>query len=112
MNTPGPRKARLLAAGYVGLVTVAALAHEIAGQPEGGRIPLTLATVPGGIVLLVLMYLSAPLTGAEPSTEEGGFGLLAPLFHGAGALVNVLMVWGVIAFARHFRAEWSRSRSR
>ncbi|MFJ8559717.1 hypothetical protein ACIRD0_20090 [Streptomyces microflavus] len=111
MSTPGPRRARLLAAGYIGLVTAAALAQEIAGQPEGSRIPLTLATFPGGIALLVLLYLSAPLTGDGPGTEEAGFSLLAPLFHGAGALLNVLIVWGVIAFARHFRAECRRSRS-
>ncbi|MEU3835489.1 hypothetical protein [Streptomyces microflavus] len=109
---PRPRRARLLAAGYIGLVTATALAHEIAGQPEGGRIPLTLATFPGGIALLVLIHLPAPLTRGGPGTEETGFSLLAPLSHGAGALLNVLIVWGVIAFARHFRAESRRSRSR
>ncbi|CAM5727556.1 Integral membrane protein OS=Streptomyces microflavus OX=1919 GN=Smic_49430 PE=4 SV=1 [Streptomyces microflavus] len=70
MSTPGPRRARLLAAGYIGLVTAAALAQEIAGQPEGGRIPLTLATFPGGTLLVVLYNLSPPLPAGGRAAEE------------------------------------------
>ncbi|OKJ20950.1 hypothetical protein AMK21_13570 [Streptomyces sp. CB00316] len=111
MSTLGPRsRTRLVAVGYVGLVTLAALAYEIAGQPEAGQAAMTLAAWPGDIVLLVMIYPLALLPGDDPLLGETGFSLLAPLLHGAGALVNVLIVWGVIAFARHFKAEYSRSR--
>ncbi|MFI7238032.1 hypothetical protein [Streptomyces cyaneofuscatus] len=111
MSTLGPRsRTRLAATGYVGLVTLAALAHEIAGQPEAGRAAMTLAAWPGEIVLLVMIYPLVMLIGDDAPLGESVFNLLGPLLHGAGALVNVLIVWGVIAFARHFKAEYSRSR--
>ncbi|MEV0300004.1 hypothetical protein [Streptomyces prasinus] len=112
MTDPGPwSRARIFAAGYVGLVAVAALAYEIAGHPEGGRIPMTLAAFPGSTVLLVaLLYPLAVLTGEEPSTEEPGFSLVNPLFEAGGALLNVLIVWGVIAFVRYFKSQSSRGR--
>ncbi|WP_411081870.1 hypothetical protein [Streptomyces sp. cmx-18-6] len=112
MSTPSPRgTARLLAAGYLGLVTLAALVHEIAGRPETGQTVMTLAAYPGGVILLVtVLYPLALLTGDDAVTEEAGFSLLNPLLDGAGALVNVLILWGVIAFARHFKAECVRSR--
>lgn len=50
------------------------------------------------------------MIGDDALLGETVFNLLGPLLHGAGALVNVLIVWGVIAFARHFKAEYSRSR--
>ncbi|MEU8561472.1 hypothetical protein AB0C45_08270 [Streptomyces cyaneofuscatus] len=111
MSIHGPRsRTRLAAAGYVGLVTLAALAYEIAGQPEAGEAAMTLAAWPGVIILLVMLYPLAVLLGDDPLLGETAFNLLAPLLHGAGALLNVLIVWGVIAFARHFKAEYSRSR--
>ncbi|MFZ4263990.1 hypothetical protein [Streptomyces arboris] len=113
MSTLGPHsRARLAAAGYVGLVTLAALAYEIAGQPEAGEAAMTLAAWPGEIVLLVMLYPLALAIGDDALLGETVFSLLGPLLHGAGALVNVLIVWGVIAFARHFKAEYSRSRNR
>ncbi|MEW2066952.1 hypothetical protein [Streptomyces sp. NPDC007346] len=114
MSTPGPRsKSRLVAAGYVALVTLAALAHEIAGRPESGEAAMLLAAWPGDTLLLVLvLYPLALLAGAAPATEEAGPSLLGPLLHGAGALVNVLIAWGVITFVRHFKAECVRSRGR
>ncbi|MEW5536049.1 hypothetical protein AB1339_00055 [Streptomyces cyaneofuscatus] len=111
MSTLGPSsRTRLVAAGYVGLVTLAALAYEIAGQPEAGETAMTLAAWPGAIVLLVMIYPLAVLLGDDPLLGETVFNPLAPLLRGAGALLNVLIVWGVIAFARHVKAEYSRSR--
>ncbi|MFD3971265.1 hypothetical protein [Streptomyces cyaneofuscatus] len=111
MNLLGLRTGpRLIAVGYIGLVTAAALAYEIAGRPESVETAMILADWPGGIILLLfVLYPLALLTGDTGGTEESGFSLLNPLFHGAGALVNVLMVWTVVTFARHFAAEWSRS---
>ncbi|MEU2975889.1 hypothetical protein ABZ678_02440 [Streptomyces hirsutus] len=111
MADPEPRsRARFFAAGYIGLVMAAALVYEIAGQPEGGRISMTLATFPGATVLLVaFLYPLALLTGDEPSAEEPGFSLVNPLFEGGGALLNVLIVWGVIAFVRYFKSQSSQS---
>ncbi|MFF2720669.1 hypothetical protein [Streptomyces sp. NPDC058011] len=113
MNALGLRTGpRLIAAGYIGLVTAAALAYEIAGRPESAEPAMTLAAWPGSILLLLfVLYPLALLLGDDPATEEAGFSLLNPLLQGAGALVNVLALWAVIAFARHFAAEWSRSRS-
>ncbi|MEV7846882.1 hypothetical protein AB0O50_23140 [Streptomyces cyaneofuscatus] len=111
MSTLGPSsRTRLVAAGYVGPVTLAGLAYEIAGQPEAGEAAMTLAAWPGAIVLLVMIYPLAVLLGDDPLLGETVFNPLAPLLHGAGALLNVLIVWGVIAFARHVKAEYSRSR--
>ncbi|MFD3787861.1 hypothetical protein [Streptomyces cyaneofuscatus] len=111
MSTLGPySRTRLVAVGYVGLVTLAALAYEIAGQPAAGQAAMALAAWPGEIVLLVMLYPLVPLIGDDALLGGTVFNLLAPLLHGAGALVNVLIVWGVIAFARHFEAEYSRSR--
>ncbi|MFJ7325705.1 hypothetical protein ACIQVN_05540 [Streptomyces cyaneofuscatus] len=111
MSTLGPSsRTRLVAVGYVGLVTLAALTYELAGQPEAGEAAMTLAAWPGVIILLVMLYPLAVLLGDDPLLGETAFNLLAPLLHGAGALVNVLIVWGVVAFARHFKAEYSRGR--
>ncbi|MEV7254062.1 hypothetical protein ACPXCO_11485 [Streptomyces cyaneofuscatus] len=85
MSTLGPSsRTRLVAAGYVGLVTLAALAYEIAGQPEAGETAMTLAAWPGAIVLLVMIYPLAALLGDDPLLGETVFNPLAPLLHGAG----------------------------
>lgn len=114
MNTIGLRsRPRLVATGYIGLVTLAALVHEIAGRPESGEGVMVLAAWPGSIMLLLfVLYPLDLLTGGTPATEEAGFSLLNPLFQGAGALVNVLIVWRIVSFARHFLAEARRSRIR
>ncbi|MEU0162403.1 hypothetical protein ABZ154_27230 [Streptomyces sp. NPDC006261] len=114
MSTPGPRsRTRLASVGYVGLVTLAALVYEIAGQPEAGQAAMTLAAWPGDIVLLVtLAYPLALLIGDDSLRGDTAFNLLDPLLHGAGALVNVLIAWGVIALVRHFRNEARSSGSR
>lgn len=57
MSTLGPySRTRLVAIGYVGLVTLAALTYEIAGQPEAGQAAMALAAWPGEIFLLVMLY--------------------------------------------------------
>ncbi|MFH9135520.1 hypothetical protein [Streptomyces sp. NPDC017524] len=112
-STPGPRrKARRFAVGYIGLVLAVALANEIAGRPSALDATTALMSFPGAILLLVVVvYPLVLLLGDGSGTEEAGFSFLTPLFQGAGALVNVLIVWGVIALVRHFRNETHRSRS-
>ncbi|MER5554840.1 hypothetical protein ABT001_24740 [Streptomyces sp. NPDC002793] len=105
--------ARLIAVGYLGLNLAVALANEIAGHPSVLDPAMALISFPGAILILVaLFYPLALLLGDTSGTEETGFSILTPLFHGAGALVNVLIVWGVIVFVRHFRNEADGSRGR
>ncbi|MFJ9106819.1 hypothetical protein [Streptomyces sp. NPDC102283] len=113
-STPATRRtARRFAAGYVGLALAVALADEIAGHPSALDATTTLMSFPGTILVLVaVVYPLVLLLGDSSGTEETGFSLLAPLFQGAGALVNVLILWGAIAFVRHFRNEARRSRRR
>lgn len=106
-------KTRRFALGYIGLVLAIALANEIAGRPSALDATMALMSFPGTILVLVaVVYPLVLLLGDGSGTEETGFSLLTPLFQGAGALVNVLIVWGVIAFVRHFRNEARSSRSR
>ncbi|MEV4878086.1 hypothetical protein [Streptomyces cyaneofuscatus] len=103
--------ARRIAVGYIGLVLAAALANEIAGHPSALDATMSLVALPGTILVLVaVVYPLALLLGDTSGTEETGFSLLTALFQGAGALVNVLIVWGVIALVRHFRNEARSSR--
>ncbi|MFF9322500.1 hypothetical protein ACF1BP_33970 [Streptomyces sp. NPDC014735] len=113
-NKPGTwSKVRLIAVGYVGLVTAAALVHEIAGRPEAADSLMTTISFPGDVLVLVfVLYPLALLVGDDSIEGETGFSLFTPLFHGSGALVNVLIVWGVIAFVRHFWNEACRSGGR
>ncbi|MFJ1591933.1 hypothetical protein ACIOD0_17030 [Kitasatospora albolonga] len=113
MNKPITRStARRIAAGYVGVVTLAAVAYEFAGRPEYGVGAMTLAAWPGDVLLLVfVLYPLALLTGDASGVEEAGFSLLNPLYQGAGAVVNVLILWGAITLVRHFRTECRRSQS-
>ncbi|MFD4829229.1 hypothetical protein ACFWPV_05130 [Streptomyces uncialis] len=106
-------RARLIAVGYPGLTLAVALANEIAGHPSALDTTMTLISFPGAILVLVaLVYPLALLLGDSSGTEETGFSILTPLFHGAGALVNVLIVWGVITLVRHFRKEANDSAGR
>lgn len=111
MNTLGLRTGpRLIAVGYVALVLAVALADEITGHPSALDATMTLISFPGSILVLVtLVYPLAILAGDDTVDEEVTSSLLTPLLHGAGALVNVLVVWAAIAFVRHFRNEARRS---
>ncbi|WP_371625362.1 hypothetical protein OG245_23115 [Streptomyces sp. NBC_01116] len=113
-SAPGPRrKARRFAVGYIGLVLAIALAYELAGRPSALDATTALMSFPGTVLVLVaLVYPLVMLLGDSSGTEETGFSLLTPLFQGAGALANVLIVWGVLALVRHFRSEAHRSRDR
>lgn len=106
-------RARLIAVGYLGPTPALALANEIAGHPSALDTTMTLISFPGAILVLVaLVYPLALLLGDGSGTEETGFSILTRLLHGAGALVNVLIVWGVITLVRHFRNEAADSRAR
>ncbi|MEV3875159.1 hypothetical protein [Streptomyces sp. NPDC049906] len=106
-------KARLVAVGYPALTLAVALANEIAGHPSRLDTTMTLISFPGAVlVLIALVYPLALLLGDSSGTEETGFSILTPLFHGAGALVNVLIVWGVITLVRHFGKKAHDSRGR
>ncbi|MFV2120358.1 hypothetical protein ACE14D_18740 [Streptomyces sp. Act-28] len=104
-------RAPLLAAGYLGLVTAATLAHGAAGAPDGWGTPLVLATFPGAVlVAFAAFHLLPSLVGDDGvDVSDGGVGAfdLLPQYVG-GALVNVLLVWGVLAFVRHFARESRR----
>lgn len=104
-------RGRQIAVGYIGLVLAVALANEIAGHPSALDATMTLISFPGSILVLILvLYPLNLLFGDDSFDAESGFSLLTPLFHGAGALVNVLIVWGALTFVRHLRTEYRRSR--
>ncbi|MEV5443178.1 hypothetical protein AB0N23_11660 [Streptomyces sp. NPDC052644] len=118
-RTPRPRRtARLVAACYVGAMAAAALAYGAAGAPDGWGAPLTLATFPGAVLVAFLGYYLLPaLLGmgeadaADVADESIGALDFLPQYAG-GAVVNVLLVWAVVAFVRHFAREARRSRER
>ncbi|GGQ03984.1 hypothetical protein [Streptomyces roseolilacinus] len=106
-------KAPLVAAGYVGVVAALALAHGAAGAPEGWSALLSLVTFPGSVlVALAAFYLLPALVGGGVDLSDETVGPLdfLPQYAG-GALVNVLLAWGVCAFVRHFVREARRSRN-
>ncbi|RPK61283.1 hypothetical protein EES43_15780 [Streptomyces sp. ADI96-02] len=106
-------KARLIAVGYIGLAMVTALAYEFSGRPGAADPLMNTISFPGAVVVLVfVLYPLALLVGDDSIGGEAGFNLLNPLFHGAGALVNVLIVWGCMAFVRYFGKEARRSGGR
>lgn len=88
-----------VAALYVVLVAAGVVAHALAGGPPDAMVPLYFATLPGS--LLVTVFAVFPLaTLFGPGSAEAGssFGLLVPLV--GGAVVNVLLVWAVLALVR------------
>jgi hypothetical protein len=97
-------------AAYVGVVALAALVHGIAGAPDDWSAYLALATWPGSALVTVAAFCLAAATGAVDTadTAPGPPFLLLPLT--LGALVNVLLVRGACAFARHFVREARHSR--
>ncbi|WOI58990.1 hypothetical protein [Streptomyces fradiae] len=118
-DTLRPRRtARLVAAGYVGAVAAAALAYGVAGAPEGWSAPLLLATFPGAVLAAFLGYYLLPALlgaggadGADVADESVGALDFLPQYAG-GAILNVLLVWGIAAFVRHFVREARGSRER
>ncbi|OEJ95845.1 hypothetical protein [Streptomyces thermolilacinus] len=106
--------AREVAGGYVAVVAALSVAYGAAGAPEGWGAPLVLVSFPGAVVVAVLALLSAALAGGGVDLSgDDRVGLLdfVPQYVG-GAVVNVLLVWAVVAFARHFAREARRSRER
>lgn len=106
-------KAPLVAAGYTGLVAAFALAYGVAGSPEGWGGFLTLVAFPGS-TLVVVAFIAAHLLFSSPGEvdlSDETAGPFDPLVqYAGGALVNVLLAWGVFAFVRHFVREARRSR--
>jgi hypothetical protein len=103
------RAVRIAAAAYLLLVTAASVAHDLAGRPDGWSAALTLAAFPGSTVVTVLLL---GLSAAWPDPSDTGLGPLSLLVpYAAGALLNVLLVRGAFAFARHFVREARRSRT-
>ncbi|MEU9861108.1 hypothetical protein AB0D99_09535 [Streptomyces sp. NPDC047971] len=94
MNVPRPRTWALSAAAlYLGTVAVAGVLHDGATAPA----------FPGSVVLVVLLYATASAlhTGEPPPADPAPeLGRLVPLV--GGALLNVLLVWAAVSFARVF----------
>lgn len=113
-----PHGGLVLAGVYVFVVVAAALLHGAAGAPEGWGALLTLAAFPGAVLVALLGYYLLPaLLGAggagEADVVDESVGALDVLpQYAGGALVNVLLVWAVVAFVRHFAREARRSRER
>ncbi|MFG2773177.1 hypothetical protein [Streptomyces sp. NPDC048350] len=111
MSFPRPRTWALYAAVlYVGTVAVLGLVDVLAdGSPGDSAAPYVLA-FPGSAVAAVVLYLaSAPFDPGEPSADSAS-ALGAPAFGAAGALVNVLLLWAAVSFARVFVRECRAAR--
>jgi hypothetical protein len=96
MSFPRPRARALCAAVlYVGTVAVVGVLRD------GSAGPYALA-FPGFALLVVVLYvLSAALDPGEPPADSAS--ALGPLPHlVGGALLNVLLVWAAVGFARLF----------
>ncbi|MFI9627062.1 hypothetical protein [Streptomyces sp. NPDC052042] len=102
-----------LAACYVGLAAASSVVYDAMGRPEVLGTLLGLATSPGAVLITyfvaypLILPLDVPVETMAPETPTSLFNSL-PLFT-AGAVVNVLLVWGITAFARHFLREARRS---
>ncbi|MEU3446530.1 hypothetical protein AB0H29_04790 [Streptomyces thermolilacinus] len=106
--------ARVVAGGYVAVVAAASVAYGAAGAPEEWGVPLVLVSFPGAVVIAVLALLLAAFAGERVDLSgDDRVGALdfVPQCVG-GAVVNVLLVWAVVAFVRHFAREARRSRER
>lgn len=111
MSFPRPRTWALCAAVlYVGTVAVLGLVDVLRdGSPGDSVTPYVLA-FPGSAVAAVVLYLaSAPFDSGEPSADSAS-ALGAPAFGAAGALVNVLLLWAAVSFARVFVSECRAAR--
>ncbi|MEU9578354.1 hypothetical protein [Streptomyces chilikensis] len=111
-TTPRRRSRSTRAAtAYLGVVSVASLAHGLAGAPDGWGPSMTLMTFPGSTVVTVAALCLAGGGPTATDSPDPGFGPLPFLIpYVAGALVNVLLTWGALAFARHFVREARDSR--
>ncbi|MEU9250986.1 hypothetical protein AB0D66_03955 [Streptomyces sp. NPDC048270] len=103
---PG-RSARLLraaAALYVALVAAGVLAGALTGAPPDATVPLYFATLPGSLLVTVfVLFPAGALAGPGDPGAAHPFGLLVPLV--GGAVLNVLLVWAVLALARKAAAS-------
>ncbi|WP_329112980.1 hypothetical protein [Streptomyces sp. NBC_01353] len=96
MSFPRPRTWALCAAVlHLGTVAVVGLFRGDSAAPYA-------LAFPGSAVLVVLLYVtSSALDSGEPPADSAS--ALGPLVHVvAGALVNVLLVWAAVSFARVF----------
>ncbi|TLQ42695.1 hypothetical protein [Streptomyces marianii] len=115
MGTPRTRvAARTTAVVYVGLVAATGFVHALRGAPDGPtRVVLQCLTLPGYAVVLLLLLAAAAATGAGGADTGAD---VAPNVYGpmlvltAAALVNVLALRGLCAFARRVRAEIRETR--
>ncbi|MFG3306839.1 hypothetical protein [Streptomyces wuyuanensis] len=117
MGMPRTRTAaRTAALFYPGSVAVAGLVHGLRGAPDDATIVvLQCLTLPGHLVVLLLLLAGAAVLGAAGPAAGTGAGMApAPfdpmLLHTAAALVNVLVLRGLCAFARRVRAELRETR--
>lgn len=117
MGMPHTRTgARTTALAYVGLVAAAGFVHGLRGTPDDATIAvLQCLTLPGHTVVLLLFLAAATIPGATATGADvvadiapDPFGPMPALT--AAALVNVLVVRGLCAFARRVRAELRETR--
>jgi hypothetical protein len=108
--------ARRTAFVHVASVAVAGFVHGLRGAPDDATIVvLQCLTLPGHLVVLLLLLAGAAVLGAAGTGADAGADIApAPfdpmLVHTAAALVNVLVLWGLYAFARRVRAELRETR--
>ncbi|MGW1136274.1 hypothetical protein [Streptomyces zhihengii] len=100
------RRARAAVLGYAALAGAGALVVGAMGHPDQGTAYLHLATFPGSVVVGIGAFVLAAFLDVAPSTSDaqpGVFGQMLPFV--LGAVVNALLVWGVVAFARVVAGE-------
>lgn len=100
------RRAWAAVLAYTALAGVGALVVGAMGHPDPGTALLHLATFPGSVLVGIGAFVLAAVLDVAPSTSDadpGAFGRMLPFV--LGAVVNALLVWGAVAFARVVAAE-------
>lgn len=115
-NAPHRRIRHLVpAAWYVGLVSACSIAYDAMGWPDILAYVLLLTTFPGAqlaFLLLLLLSLAFPDESVDTAAADAAPGPFDSLpLYAAGAVANVLLVWGFTAFVRLLAREARRSRA-
>ncbi|MGW4204720.1 hypothetical protein [Streptomyces sp. NPDC004726] len=95
-----------MAAVYIGLVTVAGLISGMTTNPEANSWTQDVS-LPGLVLLFVFVAQPLDVVFGHPEgvmPEPVG----SVIAYALSAVVNVLLVWGLVASCRVVRAEWRR----
>lgn len=107
-----PRKwAPMVAASYIGLITLAGLVRGISGAEGDGYLALLyFLSFPGSLLVsaLVIIPLNWALGGSGTVPEDANpFGPM--IYLTGGAVVNVLLIWGALLLIRRLSGAGKRS---